>query len=144
MSVTHASAEPVLIAGEWRAANAVETFRAANPATGDPLPGEYPVSSWNDCDAALDAAARAFIALADVSVDRIADFLDRYAERIEARKDELVEQAHLESGLPKSPRLSDVELPRTTNQLRQAAQAAREGSWTLPTIDTKNNIRSWF
>src|SRR5205085_987983 len=35
-----------------------------------------------------------------------------------------------------------VELPRTLNQLRQAAAAARDGSWALPTIDTKTNIRS--
>jgi acyl-CoA reductase-like NAD-dependent aldehyde dehydrogenase len=38
--------------------------------------------------------------------------------------------------------LAEVELPRTTNQLRQAAAAALEGSWALPTIDTKLNIRS--
>ncbi|HID24259.1 MAG TPA: aldehyde dehydrogenase (NADP(+)), partial [Planctomycetaceae bacterium] len=30
------------------------------------------------------------------------------------------------------------------NQLRQAAAAAREGSWALPTIDTKTNIRSIY
>ncbi|MDD4248444.1 MAG: hypothetical protein PHT13_04910, partial [Methanosarcina sp.] len=32
--------------------------------------------------------------------------------------------------------------PRATNQLRQAVAAAREGSWALPTIDTRANIRS--
>ena len=50
--------------------------------------------------------------------------------------------AHAETGLPKAPRLAEVELPRTTGQLRQAAAAARDGSWALPTIDTKLNIRS--
>ena len=44
----------------------------------------------------------------------------------------------------RAPRLRDVELPRTTNQLRQAAAAAREGSWAQATIDTKANIRSYF
>ena len=48
----------------------------------------------------------------------------------------------LKRRLPGAPRLKDVELPRTTSQLRQAAAAAREGSWALPTIDTKLNIRS--
>ena len=76
--------------------------------------------------------------------DRIAAFLDAYAGRIEARKAEIVDVAHAETGLPKAPRLADVELPRTTAQLRQAAAAAREGSWALPTIDTKLNIRSVF
>ena len=53
-----------------------------------------------------------------------------------------MEIAHAETALPKSPRLADVELPRTSGQLRQAAAAALEGSWAMPTIDTKANIRS--
>jgi NADP-dependent aldehyde dehydrogenase len=52
--------------------------------------------------------------------------------------------AHLETALPKSPRLADGELPRTTGQLRQAAAAARNGSWSLPTIDTTTGIRSVY
>ena len=34
------SHQPVLIAGEWRAAKASGAFRAENPATGELLPGE--------------------------------------------------------------------------------------------------------
>src|SRR5690606_22087020 len=64
--------------------------------------------------------------------------------RIEARKDELVNMAHAETALAISPRLADGELPRTTNQLRQAAAAVREGSWSMPTIDSKQNIRSVY
>jgi NADP-dependent aldehyde dehydrogenase len=89
----------------------------------------------------LNAAADAAKSLRVIAPEQIAKFLTRYAERIEARKNEIVEIANLETALPKSPRLADVELPRTTNQLRQAA-AALEGSWALPTIDTKTNIRS--
>src|SRR5207253_10086141 len=66
------------------------------------------------------------------------------AARIEANKPTIVEMANRESGLPVSPRLADNELPRTTSQLRQAAAAAREGAWALPTIDKQNNIRSMF
>jgi NADP-dependent aldehyde dehydrogenase len=77
-----------------------------------------------------------------LSGDQIAAFLDAFAARIEARKDDLVKIANLETALPASPRLADNELPRTTSQLRQAAAAAREGAWALPTIDAKNNIRS--
>src|SRR5690606_7434534 len=50
--------------------------------------------------------------------------------------------ANIETGLPRKPRLQDVELPRTTNQLRQAARATRDQSWRRPTIDTATNIRS--
>ena len=45
--------------------------------------------------------------------------------------------------LPTSPRLK-AELPRTTNQLRQAAAAARDRSWRLATIDSANNLRSGY
>jgi NADP-dependent aldehyde dehydrogenase len=135
---------PVLIGGTWRSAKATKTFQAVNPATGQPLPGTYPVSGWDDCDAALSAGSDAAKELRRAAPSAIAQFLTRFAERIEACKDAIVEQAHLETALPKAPRLADVELPRTTGQLRQAADAALEGSWALPTIDTKNQIRSCF
>jgi NADP-dependent aldehyde dehydrogenase len=133
---------PILIAGQWRTAKASGTFHAENPATGEKLPDEFPASTWADCDAALNAAADAAKILRTISPEQIANFLTRYAERIEARKNEIVETTHAETALPKAPRLGEVELPRTTNQLRQAAAAALEGSWALPTIDTKLNIRS--
>jgi NADP-dependent aldehyde dehydrogenase len=136
------SLHPVLIAGQWRAAHATGSFRSENPATGETLPGEFPISAWADCDAALTAAAETAPLLRAAGPAKLAQFLTRFAERIEARKAELVEMAHAESGLPKAPRLAEVELPRTTGQLRQGAAAALEGSWALPTIDTKLNIRS--
>lgn len=136
------SVHPVLIAGSWRDADAAGTFRSENPATGETLADEFPISTWADCDAALDAATEAAIALRSIPREQIARFLIRFAERIEARATELVDAAHLETGLAKKPRLADVELPRTTGQLRQGATAAIEGSWALPTIDTKLGIRS--
>src|SRR5262249_20117714 len=98
--------------------------------------------TWADCDAALNAAVEAAKTLRAAPPEQIAQFLGGFAKRIEARKSELVETAHLETALPKAPRLGEVELPRTTNQLRQAAAAVLEGSWAQPTIDTKLNIRS--
>ena len=136
--------QPVLIAGQWRAAAASGTFRSENPATTQPLPEEFPISTWADCEAALAAAAAIMPALCATPPERFAVFLERFAERIEKRATEIVEAAHLETALPKAPRLSDIELPRTTGQLRQAAAAAREGSWALPTIDTKANLRSYL
>jgi len=132
----------VLIAGQWRPAQATSTFSATNPATGEPLEGTYPTSSWEDCDAALTAAAAATRDLRSVPPDAIAGFLEGYATCIEQRSDELVAMANAETGLPASPRLREVELPRTTTQLRQGAAAAREGSWANATLDTKANIRS--
>jgi NADP-dependent aldehyde dehydrogenase len=102
------------------------------------------VSSAADVEAACAAAAEAVSALRGIVPDAIADFLDGYASRIEARADDLVEMAARETALPASPRLRNVELPRTVNQLRQAAAAARERSWCHATIDTKANIRSMY
>lgn len=137
-------AQKLLIGGTWRESKSKQAFQADNPATKSPLPDQYPVSSWEDCDAALQAASEAACAIRSLPAERLALFLERYADLIEAGADKLVEMAHAETALPKKPRLADVELPRTTGQLRQAAAAAREGSWATPTIDTKNNIRSYY
>ncbi|MAS94202.1 MAG: ketoglutarate semialdehyde dehydrogenase [Verrucomicrobiales bacterium] len=138
------STEPVLIAGTWREADSTGTFQAENPATKEAIPTEFPVSSWRDCELALASAAEAFVALRSIPEEQIARFLECYAEKIEERAEELVEIAHQETALPKSPRLADVELPRTTGQLRQAAAAARTANWTHPVIDSANNIRSCY
>lgn len=136
--------QPVLIGGTWRAADAEGTFAPKNPATKEPTGETYPVSSIKDVEAAVEAAAQAAEQIAEVGDEIIASCLERFAERIETRADELVAMAHAESGLPVSPRLADIELPRTTDQLRQAAAAARDRSWTMPTIDTASNIRALY
>jgi alpha-ketoglutaric semialdehyde dehydrogenase len=135
---------PVLIDGQWRPAAAAGSFASENPLARQPLSPEFPISSWSDIDAALASAASATEAMRDAPGDSIGRFLDRYAERIEARKDELVALAATETALPVKPRLANVELPRTCGQLRLAAAAARDGSWRMATIDSPANIRSCF
>ncbi len=132
----------VLIAGRWRAAEVADTFRATDPATGEALADIYPVSAWSDADAALDAAHAAAAELRETPAKTIAAFLRDYADRIGANADAIIAVAHQETAYPVSPRLKDAELPRTVNQLRQAADAAEGGSWAMPTIDTKNELRS--
>jgi alpha-ketoglutaric semialdehyde dehydrogenase len=134
----------VLMDGQWTQASASSSFQATNPQTRAPLEESYPVSDWADCDRVLDAATRAFSVLQGLPVERIASFLEAYADRIEKRAVEIAQLANLETALPVSPRLQDVELPRTTGQLRQAAVAAREESWRMATIDTGANIRSYL
>jgi NADP-dependent aldehyde dehydrogenase len=136
--------QPVLINGTWRAADAAGMFRAENPRTQQLLPDEYPVSSWRDCDAALNAAVAAAESLRRLPGRRIAAFLEKYADRLDAQRETLAELAATETGLPLSPRLRDAELPRTTDQLRQAAAAARDASWCLATIDIKAGVRSCY
>ncbi len=137
--------QPILIEGQWRAAEAPDgDFQAFNPATGATLDDNFPISNWNEIETMLHAAQAAMAEIDDESGEELARFLETYADNIEARADELVAMAHQETALATEPRLRNVELPRTTNQLRQAAQAARNGDWRQATIDTKNNIRSMF
>jgi 2,5-dioxopentanoate dehydrogenase len=134
--------EAILIAGQWRPAHATNHFQAENPSSAQMLEPRYPISSREDV---LEATQASFIAaqeLRRVAPEQIAVFLERLADLIDEHREALVEIAHLETGLPPEPRLNSVELPRTTNQLRQAAQAARDRHWTLPTIDTQANLRS--
>lgn len=138
------TAQPVLINGRWRVAQSAGTFQAENPAQAQPLPELFPISTWADCDEALTSAAAASVELRRLGSGPVVAFLRRFAERLEARAGEIIDRAHLETGLPKSPRLTDAEMPRTVGQLRQAAAAAEEGSWTLPTIDVKGGIRSYY
>jgi NADP-dependent aldehyde dehydrogenase len=133
---------PVLVGGRWREAAASGTFEARAPATGELL-GTFPVSTWDDVDAALDAGAAAFDELAELGggpIRPVAAFLEGLAAALEAAAGELVATAHAETALPVAPRLRDVELPRTTEQLRQAAAAARSGTWRDPVLSPGGGI----
>jgi len=134
----------VWIGGEWRESDAEGVFEPENPATGEKLGREFPVSRWSDCDRALTAAVEAAHALEQVAPEKIATFLESYARELDANAEAIAQAAHDETALPVSPRLKDVELPRTTDQLRQAAAAVRDGAWRRATIDKVRNIRSCY
>ena len=137
--------EPVLIDGEWREADRpAGQFRAVDPASKALSREAYPVSGSGEVERACLAAGEAVAALRAVAPERIARFLEDYAAKVDARSDALVDIAARETGLPASPRLRQVELPRATNQLRQGAAAARDRSWCHATIDTRVNIRSMY
>jgi len=142
---TDVALEPILIDGKWEAAQDVAgSFHAMNPTQEERMPYEYPVTGMQDVQRMIEAGHRAAVELRSYAPEQIASFLEAFADGIEARKDELVEMAYQETALAKEPRLGTVELPRTTDQLRQAAAAARDRSWCLVTIDTGTNIRSKY
>jgi NADP-dependent aldehyde dehydrogenase len=134
--------QPVLIGGAWQISDHSETFNTFNPSTGEVLSEQYPISSLSEVVKTIEAGHEAAQILRHSNPERIAHFLEGYANRIEINRAKLVRTAHLETGYPIEPRLNSIELPRTTNQLRLAAKAARDRSWTRPTIDTALNIRS--
>jgi acyl-CoA reductase-like NAD-dependent aldehyde dehydrogenase len=107
---------PILVAGTWRASQKVGEFQPDNPALGAPLPQKYPLSSREEALNMLQAGGEAAEALRSTSGAKIAEFLEAFAAGIERRAAELVEMANLETALPKSPRLKDVELPRVSGE----------------------------
>ncbi|MCD0280251.1 aldehyde dehydrogenase family protein [Xanthomonas melonis] len=135
--------QPILLAGQWRPSHAATgSFRAADPTTGEPIGPLFPISDADDIETALRAAQAVASELAGAPAARIAAFLDGYADALDADADALVALAHAETALPAPTRLRGNELPRTSGQLRQAAQAVRSYSWTQPIIDTAADLRS--
>lgn len=138
-----ATVAPLLIAGHWRpAAEGTDSFRAVDPSTAQAIGDAFPRSGAAEVEQALAAASAAAPMLAALAPERIAAFLEGYADALEADAEALVALAHAETGLPAATRLRGNELPRTCNQLRQAASAARSASWTRPVIDTGAGLRS--
>jgi len=132
------------IAGQWRAPiEQMGEWQAVDPRSAEVFGDAFPISGRADVDAALSAATAAVQTLAQASNAQIADFLDDYAARIEAELPALAEIAERETGLPQTPRLLSVEGPRTVNQLRLAAAAARDDSWRDAVIDRENGIARW-
>ncbi|HEY4091004.1 MAG TPA: aldehyde dehydrogenase family protein [Luteibacter sp.] len=133
----------VLVGGRWRAADRpTGEFRAEDPTRAEAIGPAFPVSSAADVEAVLIAGIAAAADLVATAPERIADFLERYASAIEGDAETLVALAAAETALPAEPRLRSVELPRASGQLRQAARAVREHSWSDPVIDTASGLRA--
>ena len=135
--------QPVLLAGQWQPSlGAAGHFRAADPTTGEAIGPLFPVSGAADVEAAVAAASAVAAELAATPPERIAAFLEAYADALDADADTLVALAAAETALAAPTRLRGNELPRTSGQLRQAAQAVRSYSWTQPTLDTAAGLRA--
>lgn len=136
--------QKILLNGSWIDSNEPNShFHAANPSTQQNISDRtFPESNWAELEAFVEAGHQAAQALLDVAPATLADFLESYASKIENATDKLAAVAHQETGLPVTPRLAGVEIPRTIGQIRQAAASARSGDWTRPTLDTATNIHS--
>ncbi|HEY5910817.1 MAG TPA: aldehyde dehydrogenase family protein, partial [Verrucomicrobiae bacterium] len=110
------------------------TFRATSPLDSTLLEPAFHRSGTPDVETALQVAETAFGAYRETTGDQRAAFLERIADEMMALGDDLVQRAHLETGLPEA-RLTG-ERARTVNQLKLFAQVAREGSWVDARIDT--------
>lgn len=121
-----------IIAGNATAAGA-KTFQGLNPASGENLEPLFYEATEVEIDDALKSAEEAFETYRRQPAERIAGFLTKIAEEIEALGDELIQRAAAETGLA-ADRLTG-ERGRTVNQLRMFAELIREGSWVEASID---------
>ena len=121
-----------IIAGTRRS-GAGSTFKASDPSTGRELPETFHEATGDEVDAALAAAEGAFAEYRSSSPERIAAFLDKVTDELEAVAEDLVNRAHAETGLPLN-RLQN-ERTRMMGGVRIFAQIARESSWVSARID---------
>ena len=69
----------ILVGGQWRPANSTGSINAVDPRSGQTIEGEFPISNWDDCAAAIEAAVKIVPTLETASPDQIALFLRTYA-----------------------------------------------------------------
>ncbi|MEM9082263.1 MAG: aldehyde dehydrogenase family protein [Planctomycetota bacterium] len=134
---------PVLIEGEWKQSDQpLGVFQAIDPSSGQTLADEYPISNALELERALQAGVEAAEMMFSIDSSLVVAFLRGYADRIETNAARLADIAHLETALPISPRLIEMEIPRTILQLRLAADAAEQESWREAKIDHEASIAS--
>ncbi|RXK56177.1 aldehyde dehydrogenase (NADP(+)) [Oleiharenicola lentus] len=110
------------------------TFKAFDPAKNTPLEPSFLSATVTDVNRAAELAASAAPGLARLSGADRGKFLRAIAANLEAKADDLVARAMLETALPEM-RLKG-EVARTVGQLRLYAQAAETGSWLDARIET--------
>lgn len=116
------------------------TTKAIDPSTNASLEPEYSKLDAAQAKQATAAAASAFREYRATTPSVRAEFLDAIAVKIEGKREEIVERAMAETGLP-SARLTG-EVGRTAGQLRLFAEVVREGNYHGVRIDPAMPERS--
>ena len=109
--------------GKFTDASDGRTSEVIDPSTGE-VYAQAPVSSRQDVDAAMQAAANAFEGWRDSTPSERSLALFRIADAIEARADEIVEAETRNTGKPVALTRSE-EIPPSADQIRFFAGAAR-------------------
>jgi NADP-dependent aldehyde dehydrogenase len=116
------------------ATTSARTFRAPSPLDSQELDTVFHESPLEDVERALTFAEEAFGTYRRTTAVQRAAFLETIAEKILGLGDDLLQRAHLETGLGLD-RLTG-ERGRTVGQLRLFAEIVREGSWVDARIDS--------
>lgn len=115
-------------------------FRGVNPATGELLEPTFPSAQAEDVERAVTLAVAAAPVWAQLAGAERERFLRTIAANLEAKIDDLVQRAALETALPEE-RLRG-EIGRTCTQLRLYGAAAGRGDWLDARIETAQPDRA--
>lgn len=115
-------------------------FYATNAFTGETLPPAFPVHTEVEVNQAAAAAAKVARDFRRLSNSKRASLLRTIASELEARSDDIIARAHLETALPEA-RLTG-EIARTANQLRLFADVVNSGSYHQVILDTPDPTRA--
>ncbi|HGS5663926.1 TPA: aldehyde dehydrogenase (NADP(+)) [Vibrio parahaemolyticus] len=116
-----------------------QVFYATNAFTGERLTTPFPVHGEMEVNQAAEAADKVARSFRRLSNEKRANLLCSIASELEARREDIVACAHLETALPQA-RL-EGEVGRTANQLRLFADVVKSGSYHQAIFDTPNPER---
>lgn len=116
-----------------------QVFYATNAFTGERLTTPFPVHGEMEVNQAAEAADKVARSFRRLSNEKRDNLLCSIASELEARREDIVACAHLETALPQA-RL-EGEVGRTANQLRLFAEVVKSGSYHQAIFDTPNPER---
>ncbi len=114
-------------------------YQGVNAATGEMLTGNFPICELDALDEILGSAKSAFEDYQAIESTKRALFLRQIRINLLEIEADLIDRAHLETGLSK-PRIK-TEFDRTINQLLLFAAAIERGDWMEISIDTADSER---
>jgi succinate-semialdehyde dehydrogenase/glutarate-semialdehyde dehydrogenase len=117
------------VGGRWTSSLSGETFTAQSPATGEPI-GEVPLGDRDDAQLAIAAAKRAGEPWSAATAFERASALQRVADIVEERSDELAHTLTLDQGKP--IRESRDEVDELVQYWRNAAEDGKRLEGRLP------------
>ena len=76
---------------------------------------QFPVSTWEECDAVVEAAHEASVQMRGWPGDRFARYLEAFAKRVEARAEELITTANLVAQKRRSAEVEKEDIRKVYN-----------------------------
>src|SRR3954465_10807993 len=134
-----ADAFPMHIAGEWVSSESGATFDALSPSTGEVI-GSVPEGTRKDAPRPVRAANEAASAWARLSAFDRAAAMERIAEEIDRRRDDLARTLAVDQGKPLEAEARDEVEELITYFSMAAADARRMNGLLPPSVDGNKRV----